>query len=65
MMITVDDLVDFLELLPDDAGMIAWELTHNGCACYTLTTSVIFTVPSGQPPPWPDTPLSELPTGGP
>jgi hypothetical protein len=52
MMITVDDLVDFLELLPDDAGMIAWELTH-------------FTVPSGQPPPWPDTPLSELPAGGP
>jgi hypothetical protein len=33
--------------------MINWELTHDGCGCYTLTVAVRFTLPPGQTPPWP------------
>jgi hypothetical protein len=53
MMVDIENLITFLRMLPDDTGMINWELTHDGCGCYTLTVQVRFTLPPGQSPPWP------------
>ena len=55
-MTTLEDLIAFLRTLPIDdgiAGITDWELTDDGARCYTLVTTVMFTVPDGRPPPWP------------
>ena len=51
--ISIEDLVAFLRMLPADAGLFSWELHDEGYGCYTLDTTVMFTVPDGRPPPWP------------
>lgn len=58
-MITIEDLIRALRMLPDDAGVINWELTSEGVGTYTLTVSVIFTVAHGEPPPWPHLAIRE------
>ena len=52
-MISIEDLIAFLRMLPEDAGLINWELRDDGCGAYTLTVTVIFTMAHGGPPPWP------------
>lgn len=48
---TIDDLTALLMMLPADAGIVSWELCHEGYGSYTLTTVVHFVVPPGQPAP--------------
>ncbi len=45
---TIEDLIALLWRLPGNAGMVSWELCHEGGGGYTLTTVVHFTLEPGQ-----------------
>lgn len=45
---TIEDLIALLWRLPGNAGMVSWELCHEGYGHYTLTAVVCFTLEPGQ-----------------
>lgn len=51
MTIDINDLTALLWMLPADAVVTSWELSHDGFGGYELATVVHFAVPPGQPAP--------------